>query len=408
MAETHNINTLVIGGGQAGMSASYCLKQRDIDHLVLEQSDTIANAWRKRWDSFCLVTPNWQCQLPGHAYEGNDPDGFMLKNEIIDYLESYATKFQLPIQQATKVNHVSLQGHRFRVQTSQQNFLADNIIIATGNYHLPQIPAVAKNLPNHIRQIHSSEYRHPKQFEGENVLLVGTAQSGCQIAEELHAAGNTLYISVGSAPRVNRRYKGRDVIKWLDDMGYYKLTVEENPNGASAAFKTNHCVSGKGGGLDINMRTLAEEGAKLFSRIIKCDGDTCFFANDLIKNLDEADKEANSILSMINKFINENNIDTPADDNIYPSYVPEVSTSLNLSEQLISSIIWCTGFKPDYHWLNIPVLTANGRPIHKNGISSVTGLYFLGLNWQRYWGSGRFYQVGLDAQYICNHILPQD
>ena len=404
MLETTDIHSLIIGGGQAGLSASYYLKQHHIPHIVLEQSNTVGALWHTRWDSFCLVTPNWQCQLPGHHYQGDDPDGFMQKHQIIDYIESYAQRYALPVKTSTRVTKAQLTDKKFIIETSDGAFRSDNLIIATGNYHKPFIPSFASSLSDSIHQLHSFYYRNPSQCKKGNILLVGTGQSGCQIAEELHRAGHQMYISVSSAPRVNRAYKGKDVVKWLDDMGYYKLPIDENPYGKSAALRTNHCVSGKAGVLDINMRTLAEQGAKLFGKIQSCKGQDCTFDSDLRQNLDKADEEANSIINKIDKFIDAHQIQTEPDTNTYSSYQPSTSHTLNLAAENISNIIWCTGYLPDYSWLDIPVLGKDQRPVHNYGVTQVPGLYFLGLNWQRYWGSSRLYQVGLDAQFICEHI----
>ncbi|TDF36301.1 FAD-dependent oxidoreductase [Alteromonadaceae bacterium M269] len=404
MSDAIDINTVIVGAGQAGLSISYYLKQQHIPHIILEQADKVGSAWHTRWDNFCLVTPNWQCQLPGHPYQGDDPDGFMLKHEIIEYIESYAQRYELPIKTSTQVQNVNLDNTKFIVTTPSLKFRSENLVVATGGYHNPNIPSFAKNIPSSIKQIHSSEYRNPEQFKGENILLVGTGQSGCQIAEELHTAGNQMYISLGSAPRVNRRYKGKDIVRWLDDMGYYKLTADKNPHGKAAALRTNHCVSGKNGGMDINMRALAQEGAKLFGKISACGGSLCKFSDDLIQNLDAADEEANSVLSMVDDFIEAEQLRTPPDTNTYPDFVPITSPTLNLIDENITSVIWCTGYKPDYRWLDIPTLGQDQRPEHEYGISHIPGLYFLGLNWQRYWGSGRLYQVGLDAQYICEQL----
>ncbi|MDX6337668.1 MAG: putative flavoprotein involved in transport, partial [Streptosporangiaceae bacterium] len=218
-------SALVIGGGQAGLSMSYCLGQRGIGHLVLE-SRTVAHEWRdRRWDSFCLVTPNWQCLLPGYPYAGADPHGFMLRDEIVSYLEGYARSFGPPVAEHTTATRLTQRrsgpghGGGFEIRTTRGTLTADQVVLATGPYQVPIIPRLAQRLPDDVRQIHSSAYRSPAELPPGAVLVVGTGQSGGQIAEDLHLAGRTVHLATGSAPRVARFYRGRDVVDWLADMG---------------------------------------------------------------------------------------------------------------------------------------------------------------------------------------------
>ncbi|MEO1523028.1 MAG: NAD(P)-binding domain-containing protein, partial [Cyanobacteria bacterium J06633_2] len=266
---------IIVGGGQAGLSISYCLQQRQIEHLVFEKH-RIGESWRsKRWDSFCLVTPNWQCQLPGHAYGGDDPEGFLNKNEIVEYIESYARSFDPPVHEGVEVFRVRKNpiSDMFEVSTSLGEFTADQIVIATGGYHRPRIPTMAQRLPDDIQQIHSSEYKKPEALPDGAVLVVGTGQSGCQIAEDLHLAGRQVHLCVGSAPRSPRRYRGKDVVDWLDRMGYYDLSIDEHPQGEKVRTKTNHYVTGRGGGREIDLRHFALQGMQLYGRLQDIQGD---------------------------------------------------------------------------------------------------------------------------------------
>ena len=213
-------SVIIVGGGQAGLSISYCLGERNIDHIIFEKHQ-VGHAWRdKRWDSFCLVTPNWQCQLPGFPYNGDDPDGFMQRDEIVDYIEAYARAFNPPIQERVSVNCVRKNpiSDLYEVSTSLGDFTANQVVIATGGYHKPRIPAIADQLPDDILQLHSSAYKNSQSLPDKAVLVVGTGQSGCQIAEDLHLAGKQVHLAVGSAPRSPRRYRGKDVVDWLDQM----------------------------------------------------------------------------------------------------------------------------------------------------------------------------------------------
>jgi putative flavoprotein involved in K+ transport len=401
--EHHEV--IVVGGGQAGLSMSYYLKQNGVDHIVLNKGQ-LAESWRHgRWDSFCLVTPNWQCQLPGFYYQGHDPDGFMVKDEIIKYLEDYAASFAPPIKNGVKVEEVNYENGLFKLSSTDGPYTANKVVIACGSYHHPKIPAMAENLPKDVVQIHAAHYKNPSQPPEGGVLVVGSGQSGCQIAEDLHLAGRKAYLSVGSAPRVTRRYRGKEVVNWLDEMGYYETTIEQHPDGKAARKKTNHYVTGRDGGRDINLRILAQEGMKLYGRLKSIEGYQLLFEDNLTQNLDNADKVAERINSDIEQYITSNNIQAPPDDIIKSTFVPDTQLSLNLQAENINTIIWSTGFHMDFSWIKLPVFESSGYPDQVRGVTKVNGLYFLGLNWQNTWGSGRFYHVGKDALYIMEHML---
>ncbi len=397
---------IVIGAGQAGLSMSYCLSQQGIDNIILEKSSQIADNWRnQRWDTFCLVTPNWQCQLPGYPYQGNDPDGFMVKNEIVEYLESYRAFFNPVIFFNSPVISLTKNGDLFTLVTADTIYTAKQVIIACGSYHEPRIPELAKKMPAHIAHVHSSFYKNPDQLPPGEVMVVGTGQSGCQIAEDLHLAGRKVHLCVGPAPRVNRRYRGRDVVNWLDDMGYYNTTLETHPDRKNAVHSTNHYVTGRDGGRDLNLRIFAEQGMKLYGVLKDSDGARLFFQDDLKKNLDYADQVAERIVNGIEDYIQKNGIEAPADDNIRSDYLPDIVTEMKLDSSGINAVVWSTGFNMRFEWIHLPVFEANGHPKQKRGVSDVDGLYFIGLNWMHTWGSGRFYQVGRDAEYLSEVVV---
>ena len=250
----------VIGGGQAGLSMSWYLRQANIDHVVFEK-ERVGHAWRaERWDSFCLVTPNWQCQLPGFPYRGADPHGFMLRNEIIVYMDAFVKSFNPPLLEGVAVRLLRGDGQRgFRIEAADGTHVADQVVIATGGYQIPVVPRCAERLPPDVEQIHSSLYRNPEALPAGAVLVVGSGQSGCQIAEDLHLAGRKVHLCVGDAPRVARRYRGKDVVEWLHLMGYYDLPVHEHPLREGVRDKTNHYVTGRDGGREIDLRQRALE-----------------------------------------------------------------------------------------------------------------------------------------------------
>lgn len=401
---------IVVGGGQAGLSASYYLQQQGIDHLLLEKH-SLTHSWRtQRWDAFCLVTPNWQCALPGYPYSGDDPHGFMKREEIIDYLDGFIRSVNAPVREGVAVQRVSPRPQGgYAVQTSAGEFTADQVIVASGGYHSPIIPRLAERLPTGISQLHSEQYRSPQALPEGNVLVVGSGQSGAQIAEDLHLAGRKVYLAVGDAPRCARFHRGRDVVDWLADMGYYDIGVDQHPLREGVRDNTNHYVTGRDGGRDIDLRKFAAEGMQLFGLLRGLEGDTLTFGDDLEEKLDAADAVYNRINASIDGYIAEQGIEAPpAGEPYQPVWRPQqVATRLNLREANITSIIWCIGFSPDFSWVDAGVFSGRGQPVHNRGVTSVPGLYFLGLPWLYTWGSGRFSGVARDAEYLVKRIAQQ-
>ncbi|MFN7762963.1 MAG: MSMEG_0569 family flavin-dependent oxidoreductase [Pseudanabaena sp.] len=404
---TNHYPVVIVGGGQAGLSISYCLKERGLDHIIFEKNQ-IANAWRsQRWDSFCLVTPNWQCQLPGYPYKGNEPEGFIKKDEIVAYIENYARSFNPPIQEGVEVLNLR-RGDRgiFEVTTSIGDYTADQVVVAAGAYHQPKIPKISERLPEHILQVHSSKYKNPESLPEGAVLVIGTGQSGCQIAEDLHLAGRKVHLCIGSAPRSPRRYRGTDAVEWLDLMGYYELSIDQHPQKEKVRSKANHYLTGRDGGREIDLRRFALEGMQLHGRLKNIASNKLEFFNDLKQNLDGADAVSESIKKTIDNFISKNNLDAPLEPPYQPVWQPEMDIpDLDLAEANITTVIWCTGFQSDFSWIEIPVFDGKGYPGHDRGVTEVKGLYFLGLPWLYTWGSGRFSGVAKDATYLADYIM---
>ncbi|WP_019503440.1 MSMEG_0569 family flavin-dependent oxidoreductase [Pleurocapsa sp. PCC 7319] len=398
---------IVVGGGQAGLSISYCLKQKGIDHIVLEKN-YVGYAWQqKRWDTFCLVTPNWQCTLPGYHYSGNDPDGFMAKNEIVAYIQDYAKSFNPPIKAGVEVFSVKKNNSQglFEITSSIGNHTANQVVIATGSYHQAKIPRMAEKFASDIVQLHSSEYKNPELLPEGEVLVVGSGQSGCQIAEDLHLAGRKVHLCVGSAPRSPRQYRGKDVVDWLDRLGYYDLTVDNHPDRENVRNKTNHYVTGRGGGHEIDLRTFAIEGMQLYGSLKDIQGNNLKFKPNLKQNLDRADEVAESIKKTIDEYITKNQISAPTESLYQPIWEPETEVlKFNYKQANITSIIWCIGYQTNFSWVDVPVFDGKGYPSHERGVTSVNGLYFLGLPWLYTWGSGRFSGIARDAEYLSDYI----
>jgi putative flavoprotein involved in K+ transport len=396
---------VIVGGGQAGLAVSWHLTQDRIAHVVLER-DTLMHNWTdSRWDTFCLVTPNWQCQLPGYHYTGADPDGFMVRKEIVDWLAGYVASFKPPVRERTAVTSVRSGPLGFEVRTGDETFLAEQVVVATGGYHTPAVPRMGERVPDRVVQVHSSRYRNPDALPDGPVLVVGTGQSGAQIAEDLLIAGRSVHLAVGQAPRFARRYRGRDVIAWMQDTGHYDKPVTDKPVEERTQDRTNHYVTGRDGGRDIDLRRFATEGMTLHGRLRDIRGGHANFADDLERNLDAADEVYNGINELIDKHIAANGVETAEGPSRYhPVWRPYGYRGSRLPVEDLAAIVWATGFTRDYRWLHAPVFDGAGHPQHVRGVTPVPGLFFVGLPWLHSWGSGRFAGVERDAAYLAQHL----
>jgi len=404
--KTH-YEVIVIGGGQSGLSMSYLLREKEIEHVVLEKR-RIADSWRSfRWDTFCLVTPNWQCNLPGYSYSGDDPYGFMVKDQIVAFLEKYVESFEPPVIEGVEVFSVAQKGDNgwFKLETSQGDLFARQVVVCIGNYHSAPIPKMAEKFPQHIVHVHSALYKNPGELPAGEVLVVGTGQSGSQIAEDLHLEGRKVHLCVGNAPRCARLYRGKDVVEWLDKMRYYDLPVEKHPEGEGVREKTNHYVTGRDGGREIDLRKFALEGMQLYGPLTDADQEKLTFDPKLRENLYNADRVSENIKMKIDRYIAENGVEAPVEPPYLPLWQPAVEvTEISLEGSGITSVVWCIGFGHDFSWIKLPIHDQRGFPIHKRGVTEIPGLYFLGLTWQNTWGSARFSGVGKDAEYLLANI----
>ncbi|MBW2941809.1 MSMEG_0569 family flavin-dependent oxidoreductase [Zhongshania aquimaris] len=401
-----HIPVIIVGGGQAGLSVSHYLQEHKIEHIVFERK-SLMHSWKsQRWDSFTLVTPNWQCDLPGHPYDGDDPLGFMKRDEIVDYLQRFADKVKPPVREGVTVDRISVNADGvYDVATSVGNYQCDHVVIASGGYQAPIIPRMAEKLPETLFQMHSVQYKNPEQLPDGVVLVVGSGQSGAQIAEDLHLAGRKVILATGNAPRVARQYRGKDVVEWLHEMGYYDVSVEQHPLREGVRDNTNHYVTGRDGGREIDLRRFAKEGMELYGLMTGFDGENLIFKKNLAANLDNADNTYRNINSRIDTWIEEQGIETPTVEPYQPVWQPAFERDkLDLAEAGIGSVIWCIGYRPDFGWLDAPVFNGMGHPVHKRGVSSQAGLYFIGLPWLHTWGSGRFSGVARDAEFLVRCI----
>ena len=379
------VETIIVGGGQAGLATSYHLKQLGREHVVFEQAEKAGNAWRNdRWDSFTLVTPNWSIRLPGAHYDGNDPDGFLKRDEVVSYFECYVEKCNLPVQFKTSVLEVTPleEDKGYQVKTNGKTFQAKNVVMATGSFQKPKIPAFSANIPSGISQFHSGHYRNPGQLPDGAVLVVGSGQSGMQIAEELYQNGRMVYLCTGTAPRVPRRYRGKDIVSWLADTGFFDQPVDKLPS-PKARFVGNPQVTGKNGGHSLNLHQFARDGVHLLGHVAGAENGKVIFAPDLKENLARVDKSEKDIIGMIDRYIESNGVNAPQETlpDLQDGYSTEVITELDLKSANINTIIWAMGYTADYGLVKLPITDEDGFPIQQGGITQYAGLYFVGMNW---------------------------
>jgi putative flavoprotein involved in K+ transport len=407
------VDTLVIGGGQAGLSTSYWLARAGIGHLVLEGRRELGGSWPDRWDGFHLVAPNYTLRLPGMHYSGPDMDAFMPRDEVVEYVKAYAAFTRAPVRLGCLVESLRASNGRFEASTAGSTFLANNVVLATGPYQKPKVPAAARKLPPGTRQYHSSEYRRPEHLPEGGVLVVGSGQSGAQIAEELLDAGRDVHLAVSMCWSAPRRYRGKDVIFWLmqsflhgAEVGVAFPTVTDLPTPA-ARFACNPHVSGAKGGHDIHLRKLARRGMHLYGRVEDVDGATVYFSDDLPDRLAFADKQFDEELRpLFDAYIAGAGIDAPADDRPPPDdYEPPIITEIDLEAEGIRSVVWATGYELDFSWVKLPVFDEWGYPRHERGVTEYPGLYAVGLPWLYSEPSSVFAGVGADAEHVVAHIV---
>ena len=402
-------DVVIIGGGQAGLSASVCLAQQDIDHVVLEKDDVGASWRHQRWDSFCLVTPNWTVRLPGQHYNGPDPNGFMSGQAYIDSLVRYAKDFKIPLRRPVEVTRASPTSAGWELETIAGPVNGRALIIATSNYQTPTLPPFASGLSSNILSMSAAEYRSAGQLPPGRVLVVGSAQSGSQIVEDLQIARRDVILSVSRAGRVPRRYRGRDAIDWMNQIGFLDrpATVLDDPR---KRFGGEPHMTGRNGGHTISLQNFHAQGVRLVGRVDGVEGTVLHLKSDLRENIHAADQFSATFCSDVDAFIEQTGLNAPLDED-EPSHAPVASldryeepTRLDLADEDVSTVIWATGFSFDYSWINADVFDPFGYPITMRGETEVPGLYFLGLNYLHNRKSGIIYGVGEDAKHVAVRI----
>lgn len=402
---------IIVGAGQAGLSTSYCLSGLGIDHTVLERG-VLGDSWStRRWDSFTLVTPNWTIRLPGAEYRGPDPDGFMGRDEFTAYLASWAESFVCPVR--TGVGATGLgpgRNGRLRVDTTDGPLEAPVVVVATGTMQTPRRPEFAALVSSRVRQLDAETYRNPQDLAPGTVLVVGSGQTGGQIADDLRLSGRRVLLSVGGAGRVPRRYRGRDCIAWLAELGFFDRTPDmlESP---AQRFRAEAQASGRDGGRTIGAHRFLGDGVELLGKMTAADGEKMRFADDLRRNIESADEFSRTFRKNVDALVKSKGIDAPlpsaeelegeAPDGDWS--VPHIP-AIDLRKQNVTAVIWATGFSFDFSWIGFPVLDDTGYPVTDRGATTVPGLYFMGLNWMVKRKSGLLYGVGDDARHVADRI----
>jgi putative flavoprotein involved in K+ transport len=392
---------------------SWHLQRAGREHVVLERRDTLGGGWQDRWDGFRLVSPNWISALPGFPYDDDDPDGFMTRDAIAGRVARYAEVIGAPVERSTAVTRLSVPaggvaGRRFLVETSRGTLAADAVIVATGAFQVARIPNMAAAISPRVTQVHAHDYRSPAGLPEGGVLIVGSGQTGVQLAEELQAAGRDVVLATGRCGRQARRYRGHDIFWWIrhvvergDQHGTGLPRVDQLPD-PRLRFACNAHLSGHGGGHDTNLRQMALDGIRLTGRLVAADGERLTFARDLADNLAFADGWFDQqVRPILDAFAAADGVELGPDDRRWPTYQPPEVDTLDLAAEGIGTVLWTTGYARDDSWLAMPILDAFGTPTHVRGVSDVPGLSFLGLLFQLDNGSANLLGMARDAAYLA-------
>jgi len=393
--------TVVIGAGQSGLAMSRCLSERSIDHVVLERSE-VANSWRtERWDSLRLLTPNWQCRLPGYAYEGGDPDGFMTMAEVVDFMTNYAKVIAAPVQSGTTVTSVRHTDGGYCVTTDQTEWRCETVIVATGAFNVPRVPAFAEAVPSSVTTLTPMEYRNVDQLGEGGVMVVGASATGVQIAAEIQRSGRPVTLAVGEHVRGPRLYRGRDILWWMEAAGVLDERHDEVDDIVRARRVPSMQLAGSPERATFDLNALTSSGVKLVGRLAGINGGRAQFSGSLRNKCELADLKLRRLLDTIDEWATANGLDdsTPPPHRFAPTEVEDSPPlGLDLTSGEVETIIWATGYRPDYSWLDVMVLDGKGMIKHDGGVVESPGMYLIGSPFLRRRKSSFIDGAGVDAQ----------
>lgn len=401
------VTTVVIGAGHAGLAMSACLTELGIDHVVLERGE-VANSWRhERWDSLRLLTPNWQSALPGMRYDGADPDGYMSMPEVIEFLDRYARLLRTPLYTGTTVTAVTPDGDGYRVTTNRGDWRCRTVVLASGACNLPVVPAVGDAFPAHIASVKPSDYRNTDELPDGGVLVVGASATGVQLADEIQRSGRQVVLAVGEHVRMPRTYRGKDIQWWMDATGVLDERYDEVDDLERARRVPSPQLIGSPNRASLDLNTLQERGVQLVGRLAGLRGDTLQFSGSLANHCAMADLKMGRLLERFEAWRAAADLADFVETGELPppTRVPQnPRLTLDLGSGEIRTVVWATGFRPDYHWLKIPVLDHKGRLRHDGGVVDAPGLYAMGLTFMRRRKSSFIHGAEDDARALSAHL----
>ena len=399
---------MVIGAGHAGLAVSHFLTQRSIDHVVIERGDA-AHTWRtERWDSLRLLTPNWQSRLPGLAYDGDDPDGFMTMPEVIGFIDRYAARVDPPLHSHTTVTSVRCDDGHYEVATDNGTWVAPTVVLATGGFNLPKVPDLAGDVPHSLEMVTPREYRRPQQLEEGGVLVVGASATGIQIADEVHRSGRPVTLAVGEHVRMPRMYRGKDVMWWMERSGILDERYDQVDDVVRARHLSSPQLVGTPERTTLDLNALTDRSVRLVGRLAGIADGKAQLSGSLKNKCTLADQKLGRLLNTFDEWAHDHGINGEVESpyRLAPTRVeasPPLTIDLTSGE--ITTIIWATGFRPDYSWLHIPVLDRRGRLRHDGGVVVESpGLYRIGLNLLRRRKSSFIHGAEDDARDLIDHL----
>lgn len=407
MGEARRTDVVIVGAGHSGLAMSKQLTDRGFDHVVLER-DEVASSWRRqRWDSFTLLTPNWQTRLPGATYDGDDPDGFMTGCEIADFIATYAASIGAPVSTGTTVTRVRSDGDGYAVETDAGTWTCRAVVLAGGACNLPSIPAFASAVPAHVRQVNPLEYRSPDQLGDGGVLVVGAAATGLQLADEIHRSGRPVTLSVGEHVRMPRVYRGADIQWWLERIGRLDERFDEVDDIVKARKGASPQLIGTPERRTLDLNRLAEEGVRLRGRLGTIRDGVALFSGGLRNHCALADQKLSRLLDDIDEWIAAAGLDGEVGEpeRFEPTAVPKgAPLQLDLNQNEIAAVVWATGFRPDLSWVDLPVFGPGGEVRHDGGVCAAPGVYTLGSTFLRRRRSSFIHGAAADTAELADHI----
>jgi len=402
-----NVDALIIGAGHTGLAISHCLTELSVDHVVLERGE-VANSWcYERWDSLRLLTPNWQSRLPGFSYSGDDPDGFMSMAEVIDFIKKYAEVIEAPVRTKTTATSVRYEAGQYHVTTNKGEWLSNAVVIASGACNLPAVPAVGDNVPNGITAVTPQDYGNPKQLEPGGVLVVGASATGLQLADEIQSSGRPVTIAVGEHVRLPRIYRGLDIQWWMDKAGILDESLADIDDIVRARNLPSPQLVGSRDKQILDLNSLTALGVTLVGKLVSFRDSTAYFSGSLRNVCALADLKMGRLLDSIDEWAADApecaELERP--ERFERTRVEDSpALSIDLEKNEIRTILWATGFRPDYSWLDIPVLDRKGRVRHDGGVVESPGLYVIGLPFLRRRKSSFIHGTEDDARDISEHL----